>query len=268
VPANSTTLELTSRRQTKLAASISKRFRSPHTRIASRHRRSREQRDLLRGSQANTWPIRLRVTTDYGPRPLVLDFDDCHELVISALVHLQALCPDWCYDCPGSDTYRPIVASRAGYGKSGNVSATQGESLRMNAVRRSMAITAIIGLFVAASIVLSTGVANADGLNWDAVAQCESGGDWSANTGNGHYGGLQISQATWNANGGVGSPANATRQQQIAVANRILATQGTGAWPKCGAGRAVPLSPTTVPLPLNHLRATVNQLISIFLPHQ
>lgn len=136
----------------------------------------------------------------------------------------------------------------------------------MKAVRRSMAITAITGLFVAASIALSTGVANADGLNWDAVAQCESGGNWSADTGNGHYGGLQISQATWKANGGVGSPANATRQQQIAVANRILATQGPGAWPKCGAGRAV--SPTTVPLPVNHLRTMVNQLISIFLPHQ
>ena len=129
-----------------------------------------------------------------------------------------------------------------------------------------MAITAITGLVVAASIALSTGVANADGLNWDAVAQCESGGNWSADTGNGHYGGLQISQATWNPNGGVGSPANATRQQQIAVANRILATQGPGAWPKCGAGRAVP--PTTVPLPVNHLRTMVNQLISIFLPHQ
>lgn len=76
-------------------------------------------------------------------------------------------------------------------------------------------------------------VAHADQVNWDAVAQCESGGNWAANTGNGAYGGLQIKQATWQANGGVGSPADATPQQQIAVANRILANQGPGAWPTC-----------------------------------
>lgn len=76
-------------------------------------------------------------------------------------------------------------------------------------------------------------VAQADRINWDAVAQCESGGNWSINTGNGAYGGLQIKESTWKANGGVGSPANATREQQIAVANRILAAQGPSAWPTC-----------------------------------
>jgi hypothetical protein len=80
----------------------------------------------------------------------------------------------------------------------------------------------------------ATGIAHADDVDWDAVAQCESGGNWSANTGNGFYGGLQFKPSTWAANGGAGSPATASREQQIAVADRVLATQGPGAWPKCG----------------------------------
>lgn len=75
--------------------------------------------------------------------------------------------------------------------------------------------------------------ARADQVNWDAVAQCESSGNWSANTGNGAYGGLQIKESTWQANGGVGLPSQATQAQQIAVAKRILAAQGPGAWPTC-----------------------------------
>lgn len=130
----------------------------------------------------------------------------------------------------------------------------------MKPVCRPLAKTAVTGLIVCASLALSSGVANADPVNWDAVAQCESGGNWSANTGNGHYGGLQFSPATWAANGGIGSPAQASRQQQIAVANRVLATQGIGAWPKCGASSGMPAGiPTTVDY--------VRQLISMFLPH-
>lgn len=105
----------------------------------------------------------------------------------------------------------------------------------------------------------ATGIAHADGVNWDAVAACESGGNWSANTGNGFYGGLQFKPSTWAANGGVGSPATASREQQIAVANRVLATQGPGAWPKCGPDEAP--SPTrTVSHPL---RTLVQQLWSL-----
>lgn len=73
---------------------------------------------------------------------------------------------------------------------------------------------------------------------WDALAECESGGDWGINTGNGYYGGLQFSQSTWEAYGGTeyaGSANNATREQQIAVAERTLAGQGWGAWPSCSA---------------------------------
>ena len=82
---------------------------------------------------------------------------------------------------------------------------------------------------------LFTGTAvAAPGVNWDAIAQCESGGNWAINTGNGYYGGLQFKLSTWRANGGVGNPASATREQQIAVAERVLVSQGIGAWPVCG----------------------------------
>jgi Transglycosylase-like domain./LysM domain. len=70
---------------------------------------------------------------------------------------------------------------------------------------------------------------------WDAIANCESSGNWSINTGNGYYGGLQFSQQTWNAFGGAGSAANASKSQQIAVAEKVLAAQGWGAWPACSA---------------------------------
>jgi LysM repeat protein len=70
---------------------------------------------------------------------------------------------------------------------------------------------------------------------WDAIAACESGGNWSINTGNGYYGGLQFSPSTWSAFGGSGSAANASKSQQIAVAEKVLATQGWGAWPACSA---------------------------------
>lgn len=83
----------------------------------------------------------------------------------------------------------------------------------------------------------STAVANADSVDWDAVAECESGGNWGADTGNGFYGGLQFKPATWKEFGGTGSPANASRAEQIAVANRVLAKQGPKAWPKCGPGQ-------------------------------
>ncbi|MDQ2722507.1 MAG: transglycosylase family protein, partial [Actinomycetota bacterium] len=71
--------------------------------------------------------------------------------------------------------------------------------------------------------------------NWDGVAQCESGGNWSINTGNGFSGGLQFTQSTWAANGGSGSAQNASKPEQIRVAENVLSTQGAGAWPVCGA---------------------------------
>jgi LysM repeat protein len=80
--------------------------------------------------------------------------------------------------------------------------------------------------------------ASSGGTNWSAIAACESSGNWAASTGNGFYGGLQFTEQTWLANGGgrYASSANlATPAQQIAVAQNVLATQGIGAWPVCGA---------------------------------
>ena len=71
-------------------------------------------------------------------------------------------------------------------------------------------------------------------VNWDAIAQCESGGNWGISTGNGFAGGLQFTSSTWHANGGSGSPAGASREEQIRVAENVLHTQGIGAWPVCG----------------------------------
>ena len=83
--------------------------------------------------------------------------------------------------------------------------------------------------------VAGTGANAADGGTWDAQAQCESGGNWAINTGNGYSGGLQFSPSTWAAYGGSGAPESASREQQIAVAENILAGQGWGAWPSCAA---------------------------------
>ncbi|MGO2468541.1 MAG: transglycosylase family protein [Microbacterium gubbeenense] len=91
-------------------------------------------------------------------------------------------------------------------------------------------------LAVAAAVTFVPTAANAaDGATWDALAQCESGGNWAINTGNGYYGGLQFSLPTWEANGGVGNPADASREEQIRIAENVLATQGWGAWPSCSA---------------------------------
>jgi LysM repeat protein len=68
---------------------------------------------------------------------------------------------------------------------------------------------------------------------WDRVAACESGGNWHINTGNGYYGGLQFSLATWHGYGGAGNPADASKSTQIAIAEKVLAGQGWGAWPVC-----------------------------------
>ncbi|HEY5853506.1 MAG TPA: transglycosylase family protein [Aldersonia sp.] len=98
---------------------------------------------------------------------------------------------------------------------------------------RTLGMTAVAGAIVALPIGFGAGTAAAN--DWDAVAACESGGNWGINTGNGYYGGLQFSQSTWAANGGSGNAANASRAEQIRVAENVLATQGPGAWPHCGA---------------------------------
>jgi LysM repeat protein len=103
------------------------------------------------------------------------------------------------------------------------------------AVRRTIARVVVAGVAVGAPLAIAPAFASAEQpVNWDAIAECESGGNWSISTGNGYYGGLQFSQSTWEANGGSGNPANASKAEQIRVANNVLQTQGIGAWPVCG----------------------------------
>lgn len=93
------------------------------------------------------------------------------------------------------------------------------------------------GAGIAMPLLGATGAQAADLDTWDRVAQCESGGLWSADTGNGYYGGLQLTQETWEEYGGTAyaeRPDLASRSQQIAVAEKILADQGPDAWPSCG----------------------------------
>ncbi|GAB2937628.1 transglycosylase family protein [Streptomyces heilongjiangensis] len=95
----------------------------------------------------------------------------------------------------------------------------------------------VTGSAIAIPFLGAAGASAASGTTWDQVAECESGGSWSADTGNGRYGGLQISQADWENHGGLAyatSPDQASRSQQIAVAERILDDQGVGAWSTCG----------------------------------
>jgi outer membrane biosynthesis protein TonB len=72
-----------------------------------------------------------------------------------------------------------------------------------------------------------------DPRTWDRLAQCEAGGNWATNTGNGYYGGLQFSLGTWQAYGGTGRPDQASRATQIAIGQRLQADQGWDAWPGC-----------------------------------
>jgi resuscitation-promoting factor RpfA len=101
------------------------------------------------------------------------------------------------------------------------------------------------------SIALAGHAAAATDGEWDQVARCESGGNWGINTGNGYHGGVQFSASTWASHGGgqyAPSAELATREQQIAIAERVLANQGRGAWPVCGGPLSGP-TPRELPAP-------------------
>lgn len=104
---------------------------------------------------------------------------------------------------------------------------------------RTVAKVAVTGAIVGTAGVAFAGTANAaPDSDWDRLAQCESGGNWAINTGNGYQGGLQFSNSTWRAHGGgeYAATANqASREEQIAVAEKVLASQGWGAWPSCSS---------------------------------
>ncbi|MDF9813606.1 transglycosylase family protein [Streptomyces sp. SPB162] len=110
---------------------------------------------------------------------------------------------------------------------------------RASKFTRIAAIAGVTTAAIAVPLMGASGASAASVATWDAVAQCESGGNWSINTGNGYYGGLQFSQSSWEAAGGTAYASRAdlaTKDQQIAVAEKLLALQGPGAWACAGAG--------------------------------
>ncbi|MFJ9732913.1 transglycosylase family protein [Streptomyces sp. NPDC101171] len=116
---------------------------------------------------------------------------------------------------------------------------SKGKHRRPSKATRAIALAGVTGAAVAAPLMAAGNASAATTSEWDAVAQCESGGNWSINTGNGYYGGLQFSASTWAAYGGTqyaGQANQASKAQQIAVAEKVLAAQGKGAWPVCGKG--------------------------------
>ncbi|MCZ9348662.1 LysM peptidoglycan-binding domain-containing protein [Streptomyces mutabilis] len=115
----------------------------------------------------------------------------------------------------------------------------KGKHRRPSKATRVIAVAGVTGAAVAAPLMAAGNASAATASEWDAVAQCESGGNWSINTGNGYYGGLQFSASTWAGYGGTQYAATAdqaTKAQQIEIAEKVLAGQGKGAWPICGTG--------------------------------
>ncbi|POX57131.1 transglycosylase [Streptomyces sp. Ru71] len=115
----------------------------------------------------------------------------------------------------------------------------KGKHRRPSKATRALALAGVTGAAVAAPLMAAGNASAATAAEWDAVAQCESGGNWSINTGNGYYGGLQFSASTWAAYGGTAYASTAdkaTKAQQIEIAEKVLAAQGKGAWPVCGTG--------------------------------
>jgi len=101
---------------------------------------------------------------------------------------------------------------------------------RTTAVLAGAALLAPLGLLAGGGT-----AAAADSGVWDRIAQCESGGNWHINTGNGYYGGLQFSLSSWRAVGGTGRPHEHSRAEQIERAELLLDEQGWGAWPTCAS---------------------------------
>ena len=98
---------------------------------------------------------------------------------------------------------------------------------------RTLARTAVAGAVLSAPAIAAPAASADTGSAWDRLAQCESSGNWAINTGNGFSGGLQFTPSTWRAFGGSGLAHHASREEQIAVAERVLAKQGWNAWPAC-----------------------------------
>ncbi|WP_330458262.1 LysM peptidoglycan-binding domain-containing protein [Streptomyces sp. NBC_00820] len=129
--------------------------------------------------------------------------------------------------------------------------ASKNKHRRSSKAVRALAFAGVAGAAVAGPLMAAGNASAATASEWDAVAQCEAGGNWSINTGNGYYGGLQFSASTWAAYGGTQYAATAdkaTKTQQITIAEKVLAAQGKGAWPTCGTGlSSTPFSAPAAP---------------------
>ncbi|MFF1561133.1 transglycosylase family protein [Streptomyces sp. NPDC058279] len=115
----------------------------------------------------------------------------------------------------------------------------KGKHRRASKATRIVTLAGVTGVAVAAPLMAAGSASAATGAEWDRVAACESGGNWAINTGNGFYGGLQFTSSTWAAYGGKAYAAQAnqaSKAQQIAIAEKVLKGQGKGAWPSCGVG--------------------------------
>ncbi|MGD1220136.1 MULTISPECIES: transglycosylase family protein [Streptomyces] len=115
----------------------------------------------------------------------------------------------------------------------------KGKHRRPSKAARVATLAGVTGVAIAAPLMAAGNASAATASEWDAVAQCEAGGNWAINTGNGYYGGLQFAASTWAAYGGTAYASTAdkaSKAQQIAIGEKVLAAQGKGAWPNCGTG--------------------------------
>ncbi|MFI6171241.1 resuscitation-promoting factor Rpf1 domain-containing protein [Nocardia sp. NPDC051052] len=123
-----------------------------------------------------------------------------------------------------------------------------GRHRKPSSTGRTVAKVAVTGAIMGTAGVALAGTASAaPDSDWDRLAQCEAGGNWGIDTGNSFQGGLQFSPSTWKAHGGgeyAASANQATREQQIAVAEKVLASQGWGAWPSCSSKLGLSSAPT------------------------
>lgn len=122
-----------------------------------------------------------------------------------------------------------------------------GRHNRKTASTRTKLVASTAALGAGAALLAAPIASAAPDSDWDRLAQCEAGGNWAINTGNGYQGGLQFSPSTWSAYGGqeFAPTANlATREEQIVVGERTLAGQGWGAWPACSARLGLNSAPT------------------------
>jgi uncharacterized protein YabE (DUF348 family) len=107
--------------------------------------------------------------------------------------------------------------------------------IKSKLIKKPVTEVILVGTKTTTTAKKSSGSSTPSGSVWDKIAQCESGGNWSINTGNGYYGGLQFSLSTWRAYGGSGMPNKASREEQIRIAKKVQAADGWGAWPACTA---------------------------------